>query len=219
MDIGLASRGETPVVTVTDGSIQSGGTAVQGGFRLSVGRTPRFDTLDLAFRPLALSELDDLLGREPTIDGLIRGTVSGSGRIDALDIAAEVSLETPGDSVPPSRLQARGGVSLVAPFSLESLELAFDGFEPRWMGVLGLAADVPGRVAGTVTLDRPAGGVLAFRGAISHTTPAGDLSALSGAGTVDSRRSRRSSTSPWTRGRLRSLRSARGSPTSISWAP
>lgn len=185
MEIELESRGATPFVTVRNGSVESDGTALRGGFRIALERTPRFESLDIVLGPLRLAWLDDLLGRERLIDGLVRGTVRGSGRIDAFDIDADIALEDLMDPAPPSLVSVRGGVAIVEPFPLRTLELGLEAFEPRWARILGIESDIPGRVAGTVTIDRPDGGILAFQGAISHTTPGGDVSRLSGAGTFD----------------------------------
>ncbi|MDH3735362.1 MAG: hypothetical protein OEU54_17660, partial [Gemmatimonadota bacterium] len=90
MNIGLISRGETPIVTVSGARVRSEDTEIRGGFRFAVERAPRFESLDATFEPLRLSWLDEVLGREPTIDGTAVGTLTGAGRIDALDIDAEL---------------------------------------------------------------------------------------------------------------------------------
>ncbi len=184
MGITIRSRDETMLVAIEDGEVTSGDTRVSGGFTLALESTPRFENLALDFAPLRLRWLDKLLKRPEMIDGYVRGSVTGSGRIDALRIDADVELADTQGSVPASGLRAVGGVALVEPYPLRELSLEFTAFEPGWAGYLGLDPGVPGRVDGTATLDR-AGGTLGFRGDIRHVGEGGDISNLSGGGALD----------------------------------
>lgn len=186
MSITLASRGETTVVDVSGATVRSEGTRIDGGFRLAVEPTPRFEALDATLQPLGLRWLDDVLDREPTIEGEVSGTLRGSGRIDDLDIVADLTLRhSAGSARAPSVLGVRGGVALVEPYPLRSLELTLRGFEPVWARLVGLDPALPGRVGGIATIDRPDGEILGFAGDVSYLSDAGDVSVLSGTGTVD----------------------------------
>jgi hypothetical protein len=185
MGITLRSRDDVMVVDIRDGAISSGDTRISGGFTLALEPTPRFESLALGLTPLRLQWLDRLLGRPELIDGYVRGDLTGSGRIDALLIDADVELSDVGGSVPPSRLHAVGGVALVEPYPLHELGLEFVAFEPRWAEYLSLGTGLPGRIDGTATLERRAGGALGFRGEISHVGEGGDVSTLSGGGGLD----------------------------------
>ena len=186
MSISLSSRGETTIVDVRDATVRSQTTRIDGAFRLAVEPTPRFEALDATLQPVDIAWLDDVLDREPTIPGQIEGRLGGSGRIDDLDIDADLTLRHPaGSGRAPSVLTASGGVALVEPYPLRSLQLTLRGFEPVWAGLLGLDPGLPGRVGGIATLDRPDGGVLGFSGDVSYLSDAGDVSVLSGTGTVD----------------------------------
>ncbi len=185
MDLVLASRGPDMVVTVSDGDVRSEDNRIRGGFTLALEEAPRFEALDLALQPVRIRWLNDLLDRPETIDGLVRGFVRGSGRIDALNLDAEVTLADLESGVATSELRARGSVAIVEPFPVRGLELRMTSFEPRWADILGLDPGLPGRLDGTVTIDRPSPGLLSFRGDMAHRTPAGDLSRLAGSGTVD----------------------------------
>ncbi|MCG8468398.1 MAG: translocation/assembly module TamB [Gemmatimonadetes bacterium] len=184
MAIDLASRRGDMVVSVADADARSDDTRIRGGFTLAVERTPRFEDIDVDLAPLRLSWLDELLDRDTEVDGWVRGSLTGRGRIDDLTVEADVTLEDVESGTPPSTLRARGGLGLEEPYPLRALDLEFETFEPRWARILGLDATLTGRVDGSVTLDRPGGEALSFDGAVSHLTSAGDLSRLSGSGTV-----------------------------------
>ncbi len=186
MDISLASRGETAIVEVSNATIRSEATSIEGGFILAIESTPRFERLDLDLRPLRISWLDELLERETAIDGIVTGTVRASGPIDNLSVDADLTLnDVDGEGSSPSVLGVVGGVGIVDPFPVRQLALTLRGFEPRWARVIGLDVSIPGRIGGSVTLDRPGGGILSFAGDLSHLTPEGDVSAVSGTGTID----------------------------------
>ncbi len=186
MGISLTSRGATTIVDVTGASVRSEETRIDGGFRLAVEPTPRFEALDVTLQPLRISWLDEVLDREPTIEGDVSGTVRGSGRADDLEIDAELTLShIDGGGQAPSVVTARGGVALIEPYPVRSLELTLRGFEPLWAGILGLDPGLPGRVGGVATIDRPDGTILGFAGDVSYLSDQGDVSVLSGTGTVD----------------------------------
>ena len=185
MGIDLASRGSDVILTVSDGDLGSEDTRIRGGFSLALAARPRFEDIDLRLEPLRLAWLDRMLEREGEIDGWVRGVVRGSGRLDDLTINADVTLEDLEPGTPASILQATGAVGLVEPIGMRGLELNVVRFEPRWARIVGLDPGLGGRVDGTLTLDRSGDDDLAFVGELSHLTPAGDLSQVSGSGTVD----------------------------------
>jgi len=184
MAIDLSSRGEDLVVRIADADASSGDTRIRGGFTLVTERTPRFEEIDLVLDPLRIRWLDELLERETTIDGWVRGSVHGSGRVTDLLIDADVTLEDIEPGVPPSALRARGRVGLVEPYPVRSLELELETFEPRWASLFGPDVSLAGRIDGALVLDRSGDDDLVFEGEVSHFTSAGDFSRVSGSGTV-----------------------------------
>jgi len=185
MRLALASRGEIPVVEVTDGRIESEETRIRGGFRIALGETPVFERIDATLAPLRLRWLDELLDRPPVVDGLITGTVRGSGRPEALAIDADVTLTPLDAGVSASALRARGGVAMVEPYGVRDLALELESFDPAWAAILGFDAPLDGRLDGALTVSRPPGGALSASGHVTHVTPAGDVSRLEGDATVD----------------------------------
>ncbi|MFV1987140.1 MAG: translocation/assembly module TamB domain-containing protein [Gemmatimonadota bacterium] len=186
MDLSLSSRGETTIVAVSNAAIVSENTRVEGGFTMAVESTPRFESLDLTLKPMHLSWLDDLLERETVIDGHVTGTIHASGRIDDLTIAADLTLaDVDGGVGSPSVLSVVGGVGIVDPFPVRDLELTLRAFEPRWARIIGLDTTIPGRIGGSVRVGRPGDGIFAFSGDLSYLGSDGDVSSISGAGTVD----------------------------------
>ena len=205
MRIDVYSRDATSVVAVSNGDFRTGDTRLTGGFSLALGERPRFDNLDVTLAPFALHHLDELLLRapagaaDPATDPVVRvgtggwalGTIRGAGWVDDLDIDADLVLEGPVTETLPSRLRARGGVAftpagdVVEAPGLRGLEVTLDGFDPRWTQLLGIDMGIDGRFGGTLTLDRDAGGAVAFAGAVDHRTPAGDVSRFSGGGRLD----------------------------------
>lgn len=204
MRVGVYSRDATSVVAVSNGDFRTGDTRLTGGFSLALGERPSFDNLDVTLAPFALHHLDDLLRRAPAADSaaadsLVRagvggwalGTIRGAGYADDLNIDADLVLEGPVTETLPSRLRARGGVAFrptadrVEAPGLRGLEVTLDGFDPRWTQLFGIDMGIDGRLGGTLTLDRDAGGAVAFAGAVDHRTPAGDISRFSGGGRLD----------------------------------
>ncbi len=184
MAIDLSSRGEDLIVQITDADARSEDTRIRGGFTLALEGTPRFQDIDLVLDPVRIQWLDKLLDRETAMDGWLRGAVRGSGRTNSLTIDADVTFEDLEPGIAPSGLRARGRVGLVEPYPLRGLALGLRTFEPRWAGLLGLDPSLSGRVNGTMTLDRSGGDDLAFDADVSHRTPGGDLSRVSGSGTL-----------------------------------
>lgn len=185
MDLVLSTRGEVTVVEVAEGAAEVRDSEMQGSFTLLLEETPRFEALDLRFRPLRLLLVDRLLEREHLIDGYLDGRVRGAGPIDRLEIDGEGTLRELEGRTSPSRLRAVGGVSLVEPNPMRDLRLELEAFEPRWTRVVGIELDLAGRLGGTLTLDGVPGRRLAFRADLHHETPDHPASHLVGGGTLD----------------------------------
>lgn len=185
MDLVLWTRGEVPVVEVLGGSAEVRDSEMEGSFTLLLEETPRFEALDLRFRPLRLQLVDRLLERDPLIDGYVDGRVRGTGPIDRLRIDAEGTLRDLEGGEPPSRLRAVGGVSLVEPYLMRDLRLELQAFEARWARVVGVELDLGGRLRGDLTLDGVTGERLAFTADLYHESPEHATSHVSGGGTTD----------------------------------
>lgn len=186
MSIDLSGRGGNTVVDVTNGDFRTGDTRMTGGFALTVERRPRFRRIGVTLDPFDLAHLGPLLGRDTLpapLPGEIRGTLRGSGYVDDLTIVADLTLHDPDPDIPPSSLQARGGVGIGEEFlSLRRLGVDVDAFESRWTRLIDMDLGIDGRFQGTLTLDREQDSGVAFEGAVEHLTPAGDRSRFSGSG-------------------------------------
>ena len=186
MSIDLSGRGGNTVVDVTNGDFRTGDTRMTGGFALTVERRPRFRRIGVTLDPFDLAHLGPLLGRDTLpapLPGEIRGTLRGSGYVDDLTIVADLTLHDPDPDIPPSSLQARGGVGIGEEFlSLRRLGVDVDAFESRWTRLIDMDLGIDGRFRGTLTLDREQDSGVAFEGAVEHLTPAGDRSRFSGSG-------------------------------------
>ena len=188
-DLTLFTRGETIVVDAADSDVRVDDSRARGGFRLALADPPRFESLGLDLSPVRLALVDEVLDRPTLIDGFLRGTLSGEGPIDLLDLEADLELaDLPGPGAEaPSRLAVDGAISLVEPRRMRALGLDMRDFEPRWIRVIGLDAGIEGRAAGRTVLDGIAGGRFSFRMDVAHVLPDRDSSRVRGRGTIDLR--------------------------------
>jgi autotransporter translocation and assembly factor TamB len=197
LDVVLRSAGETMVVEVEGDDIRSGDSRFAGSFAVALEDPARFQRMEFRIDPLRVRLINDLLDRPELIDGYLRGSISGSGRIDNLNIDADlilVDLDADDEAaepaialsgIEPSALRALGGVSITEPYTLSELELTLGSFEPRWTGVLGFDIGLSGRTTGTMTLSGVPGGLLTFDADVDHIEPGSTLSHISGRGTWD----------------------------------
>lgn len=196
---------EVVAVDVADADVRSGDSHATGGFSLFLEETPVLSGVDLELRPLRLELAAELLDRDTMPDGLVRGTVRGSGPIDLFGVDADVTLEplsepeppaAPGPSLAgpprptaprPSHLTARGGIGLVGdPRAMRGLRLGFDDFELRWTRLIEIDTRQPGRISGTATLDRIPGGRIGFEADVRHRFAEADsASHLTGSGSFE----------------------------------
>lgn len=191
-DLLLFTRGETIVVDASDADVRVRDSRARGGFRLALSDPPRFESLRLDLSPVRLALVDEVLDRPSLIDGLIRGTLSGSGPIDLLGLDADLELaDLPGPAASaPSRLGVDGAISLVEPRRMRALGLDMRAFEPKWIRVIGLDAGLGGRATGRTVLDGIAGGRFSFQADLAHALPDRDSSRVRGRGTIDLREGR-----------------------------
>lgn len=185
----LRSVGAVPVVEAHDGDMRTGDSRLRGSFELHVGDTPRFASYDVEVTPLRLALVDRLLDRPTAIDGLVSGRVRGSGPIDLLGMDGQLSFRplaaADSGAGPPSKLTLHGAMGLVEPRQLDSLKLDFDGFEPRWMQVLGFDTRQVGRLSGTATLDGIVGRHVDFTADLTQRVPGDTTSHVVARGGVD----------------------------------
>ncbi len=165
----------TVVVTVSDTDFRSGDSRLQGGFSLAIRQRPHFDTLALDL-DLRVGSLADFVGREAAVDGRVQGSVRGAGYPDDLTVDAELAFQElipDGPGASPSGLRVRGGVRAQAPLAVRGLEVDFDSFDPGWLRLAGVGAGakIGGRLGGSLAIDRPEGGEIAFSGAVTHFRP------------------------------------------------
>lgn len=192
-DLTLFTRGATIVVDASDADVRVDDSRARGGFRLALADPPRFESLRLDLAPVRLALVDEVLDRPTLIDGLVRGSLSGTGPIDLLDLDAALELADlpgpePGPGTPaPSRLAVDGAISMVEPRRMRALGLDMEAFEPKWIRVIGLDAGIGGRASGRTVLDGIAGGRFSFRTDVAHVLPGRDSSRVRGRGTIDLR--------------------------------
>ncbi len=183
--VDLWTRGEVIVVDAGDGDVRVDDSRMTGSFSIALDRTPRFESLDVTLRPVRLALVDELLDREPLIDGYLRGPVTGTGPIDLVNIDADLEVVDLDGGEEPSRVLVRGGVSIGEPKEMSGLEITFSEFEPRWTKVIGIATPVIGRTAGTATFTGFMGGPFDFEADLYHRQPGASDSHVSGGGMVD----------------------------------
>lgn len=185
--LNLWTAGEVIVVDVSGGDVRSGDSRVRGSFVLALEDPPRFESLDVLLQPLRLALVDEVLERDPLIDGYVTGAVNGSGPIDLMQLHADLTLEDAPDSVPPaapSFVTVEGGLAIVEPREMRSLELTFLEFEPRWTAVVGITHPVRGRLEGRTILTGLVGEYFDFDTDLTHLLPTGTDSHLTGSGSV-----------------------------------
>lgn len=185
MDLALRTEGETVVVEAGEGEMRVEESRLAGSFAVALEETPLFRSLELELSPLRIALVDELLGREPVVDGTMRGRLSGSGPLDLLRVDADLELRGLQQERTVSRLRARGRVSVGEPYEMRGLELEMAELEPRWAGLVGVQLEVGGRVTGRATLDGRTRGALSFTADLRHQLPGDSLSHLVGEGTLD----------------------------------
>lgn len=187
--IRLSTRPDGVLVTaVDDADIQVDESRLTGGFEIHLEDPPRFTRMNVAIPTLRLALVDEVLEREPLIDGVVSGTLTGRGPIALLDVEADLELrDPPGAAAPPapSGLGVDGGIAIVEPRIMRDLRLDMRDFEPRWIRAVGIEPRFTGRATGTALLDGVAGGAFAFELDTEHVLETGERSQVAGSGAVD----------------------------------
>lgn len=185
----LYTRPDYVMVTeVDDADIRVDESRMTGGFAIHLEDPPRFSRMALGLPRVRLSMVDDLLDREPLIDGVVTGTLSGRGPITLLDLEADLELADPpgvADPAAPSQVMLDGGLALVEPRLMADLRIEMSNFEPRWIRAVGIEPNFAGRATGTASLDGTAGERFAFTIDTDHVLATGERSSLTGSGTID----------------------------------
>ena len=150
--LALSTRGDVIVVDVSGGDARSGDTRVRASFVLALEPMPRFESLDMLMQPLRLALVDEILEREPLIDGYVTGAVVGSGPLDLVRLQGDLTLQDLSDARRPSFVSVDGELAIIEPREMRDLELTFLDFEPRWTNVVGIANEFGGRLEGRTTL-------------------------------------------------------------------
>ena len=187
-DVRLFTRPDAVMVAeISQGDVRVDASRIRGGFALHLEDPPRFERIDLDLLPVRLAMVDEVLGRESLIDGLVSGSVSGRGAVTLLDLAADLELRNlpAADTIEPSYLVVDGGLALVEPRLMQGLALDMREFEPRWTRAVGFESHFAGRATGIASLDGTAGREVAFTIDTDHRLPGGAMSSVSGDGTID----------------------------------
>lgn len=181
----IRTRGDVVVVRAADGDVRVQDSRVTGGFVIALEETPRFESLDVRFRPVRLALVDELLDRDGLIDGFLRGPVTGAGPVDLVQLDADIELtddEADGD---PSRVRVQGGISIGEPKEMQDLRLDLVSFDPRWTAVIGIRTPLVGRVDGRATFSGHMGGPFEFDSEVLYRQPGASDSRVRGNGRVD----------------------------------
>ncbi len=179
-DVVIRSHGGDTFVELRDAEVQVRDSRMDGGMVVGLGAMPHFDSLSVRFDPLRLELVDEILEREGLIDGYLRGPLSGTGPMDAIDLVADLTAESLDGEVEPSRVRMAGQVGIAEPRLMSGLVLDLEAFEPRWTAVVELPNQLEGRLDGRVIIDDLPDDTVRVLADIEHRTAAGDVSRLDG---------------------------------------
>ncbi len=179
-EVVIRSHGGDAFVELLDAEVQVRDSRMDGGMVVGLGAMPRFDSLSVRFDPLRLELVDEILEREGFIDGYLRGPLSGTGPMDAIDLVADLTAESLDGEEEPSRVRMAGKTGIVEPRLMSGLVLDLEAFEPRWTAVVELPNQFEGRLDGRVIVDDLSDDTVRVLADIEHRTAAGDVSRLDG---------------------------------------
>ena len=179
-DVVIRSHGGDTFVELRDAEVQVRDSRMDGGMVVGLGAMPHFDSLSVRFDPLRLELVDEILEREGLIDGYLRGPLSGTGPMDAIDLVADLTAESLDGEAEPSRVRMAGQVGIAEPRLMSGLVLDLEAFEPRWTAVVELPNQLEGRLDGRVIIDDLPDDTVRVLADIEHRTAAGDVSRLDG---------------------------------------
>lgn len=183
--LALSSDGRTTRVAVAGGDFRSRESRASGGFSLVLEDPPRFEELDVRFDPLRLRLVDELLDRDPGLEGLIEGRVRGSGPVTLFRTEADLRLRPlPPQRGGPAGVRLSGGLALTEPRAFRGLRIEMEELEPRWTRLLGFDTRQEGRVTGFLTLDAEPGEGVSFETDLTHRVPGDTTSRLVGRGRI-----------------------------------
>ncbi|MEJ2371440.1 MAG: hypothetical protein P8Y07_11415, partial [Gemmatimonadales bacterium] len=176
----IRSQGGEAFVELRDAEVRVRDSRMNGGMVVGLGAMPRFDSLSVRFDPLRIALVDEILEREALIDGYLRGPLSGSGPMDAIDLVADLTAESLSGEAEPSRVRMAGKAGIVEPRLMSGLVLDLEAFEPRWTAVVELPNRLEGRLDGRVVVDDLADDTVRVSADILHRTALGEVSRLEG---------------------------------------
>ncbi|MEJ2334351.1 MAG: hypothetical protein P8Y26_01815 [Gemmatimonadales bacterium] len=176
----IRSQGGEAFVELRDAEVRVRDSRMNGGMVVGLGAMPRFDSLSVRFDPLRIALVDEILEREALIDGYLRGPLSGSGPMDAIDLVADLTAESLSGEAEPSRVRMAGKAGIVEPRLMSGLVLDLETFEPRWTAVVELPNRLEGRLDGRVVVDDLADDTVRVSADILHRTALGEVSRLEG---------------------------------------
>ncbi len=176
----IRSQGGEAFVELRDAEVRVRDSRMNGGMVVGLGAMPRFDSLSVRFDPLRIALVDEILEREALIDGYLRGPLSGTGPMDAIDLVADLTAESLSGEAEPSRVRMAGKAGIVEPRLMSGLVLDLEAFEPRWTAVVELPNRLEGRLDGRVVVDDLADDTVRVSADILHRTALGEVSRLDG---------------------------------------
>jgi autotransporter translocation and assembly factor TamB len=179
-DVVIRSHGGETFVELRDSEVRVRDSRMDGGMVVRLGAMPSFDSLSVRFDPLRLELVDEILERESLIDGYLRGPLSGTGPMDAIDLVADLTAESLDGEAEPSRVRMAGKAGIVEPRLMSGLVLDLEAFEPRWTAIVELPNQFEGRIDGRVLVDDLPDDTVRVVANFEHRTDAGEVSRLDG---------------------------------------
>ncbi len=179
-DVVIRSHGGDTFVELRDSEVRVRDSRMDGGMVVELGIMPSFDSLSVRFDPLRLELVDEILERESLIDGYLRGPLSGTGPMDAIDLVADLTAESLDGEAEPSRVRMAGKAGIVEPRLMSGLVLDLAAFEPRWTAIVELPNQFEGRIDGRVVVDDLPDDTVRVVANFEHRTASGVVSRLDG---------------------------------------
>lgn len=145
--------GERMEVRLTDADLRLEGSHVRGAVALHVGGEPvELVSVDARLDPLAMSLLEQLMGRELPYSGTLTGTVRGTGERLAFDVTTDLAADTTGERI---NTRIEGQARLTGGFALQTLTADLRAVPASALKALMPSLPFKGAISGTITLSGP----------------------------------------------------------------
>ncbi|MSR22214.1 MAG: translocation/assembly module TamB [Gemmatimonadetes bacterium] len=156
---------------VTSAGFQIGGSQLSGTAGVRLGEPLRILPSDVELMPLELADLEPWVSDTLALDGRVRGRVTGSGELDRLEVAGELTYEDPRGEALATTARFRGTIGLGEEAAFSGLSVTLEPFHYEILSAflpdLQLAGE--GRVQATLTGSLAEG--LELDGEVEHWGP------------------------------------------------